>query len=172
MKVKDIEDCSNCPLSNTEYCAGGMTSNPGGTPIEPPCCSWGPEDEIEVEDYESKAIARDKYYDRIYEEKKKLEEKRKLKNKRAREARIYVYIETKEIKKLRKRIEANCRLISLANAVSTVNGMMRIEDSRPSSTKSLLELENKELQNKIKQLKKIKKEKLKELRGKRKNGSN
>ena len=43
--AKDIDDCSNCPLYQND-CAGGWTSGGGGTPIEPPCCSWNGNDEI------------------------------------------------------------------------------------------------------------------------------
>lgn len=43
--AKDIDDCSNCPLYESE-CPGGWTSNGAGNPIEPPCTSWNDDDEI------------------------------------------------------------------------------------------------------------------------------
>lgn len=43
--AKDIDDCSVCPLYEHD-CPGGWTSGGGGTPIEPPCCSWNDDDEI------------------------------------------------------------------------------------------------------------------------------
>lgn len=43
--AKDINDCSACPLHKND-CPGGWTSGGGGTPIEPPCCSWNDDKEI------------------------------------------------------------------------------------------------------------------------------
>ena len=43
--AKDINSCEECPLYKSE-CPGGWTSDPGGTPIEPPCCNWNDDDEI------------------------------------------------------------------------------------------------------------------------------
>ena len=45
IKAKDIHDCEDCPLLDDD-CPGGWTSGTGGTPIEPPCCSWNNNDEI------------------------------------------------------------------------------------------------------------------------------
>lgn len=42
--AKDIDDCSNCPLYESE--CHGLTSNGAGNPIEPPCTSWNDDDEI------------------------------------------------------------------------------------------------------------------------------
>lgn len=43
--AKDIDDCSKCPLYESE-CPGGWTSDGSGNPIEPPCTSWNDDDEI------------------------------------------------------------------------------------------------------------------------------
>lgn len=43
--AKDINGCENCPLCGND-CPGGYTSGPGGTPIEPPCCSWSEDTEV------------------------------------------------------------------------------------------------------------------------------
>ena len=43
--AKDIDDCSVCPLYKYD-CAGGWTSDGGGSPIEPPCCSWDEDEEV------------------------------------------------------------------------------------------------------------------------------
>ncbi len=42
--AKDIDDCSNCPLYESE--CHGLTSNGAGNPIEPPCTFWNDDDEI------------------------------------------------------------------------------------------------------------------------------
>lgn len=44
-KASEIEDCAGCPLYGTD-CKGGWTSGAGGTPIEPPCCSWNGDEDI------------------------------------------------------------------------------------------------------------------------------
>lgn len=43
--AKNINDCSDCPLYKND-CPGGWSSGSGGTPIEPPCCSWNDDDKI------------------------------------------------------------------------------------------------------------------------------
>jgi len=65
MKASEINDCEICPLNNTDYCRG-VVSSPGGMPIEPPCTSWNPDDEIDIGDYEADRIAMEEYYYRIY----------------------------------------------------------------------------------------------------------
>ena len=37
--AKDIHGCDECPLYKND-CPGGWTPSGGGTPVEPPCCSW------------------------------------------------------------------------------------------------------------------------------------
>lgn len=44
-KASEIEDCEDCPLYQSD-CPGGWVGGPGGTPIEPPCCSWDGDEEI------------------------------------------------------------------------------------------------------------------------------
>lgn len=43
--AKDIDGCSVCPLYKSD-CSGGWTSDSGGMPVEPPCCSWNDDDKI------------------------------------------------------------------------------------------------------------------------------
>lgn len=45
--AKDIHDCNDCPIYKEE-CSGGWTSDGGGQPIEPPCCSWNDDTEVYV----------------------------------------------------------------------------------------------------------------------------
>lgn len=44
-KASEIEDCSDCPLYQTD-CPGGWKSDGAGNPIEPPCTSWNGDEEI------------------------------------------------------------------------------------------------------------------------------
>ena len=45
MLAKEIKECKDCPLYQYS-CFGNWRSGGGGTPIEPPCCSWEDDDEI------------------------------------------------------------------------------------------------------------------------------
>lgn len=89
IKAKDIHDCDDCPLYKDD-CSGGWTSGCGGTPIEPPCCSWDDEDEIYVGMYNYDDSEYPSEYDLIREkehqrkqqeeiEKRESEEKERLK---------------------------------------------------------------------------------------------
>ncbi len=78
--AKDIDDCSKCPLYESE-CPGGWTSDGAGNPIEPPCTSWNDDDEIWDGMVESQYI--------VWEESEELQRKneRSMKAKRAAETR-------------------------------------------------------------------------------------
>lgn len=43
--AKDIGDCDECPIFCND-CKGSWSSDSNGQPIEPPCCSWKPNDLI------------------------------------------------------------------------------------------------------------------------------
>lgn len=169
MLAKDVNDCSECPLLD-ELCSGGMTSTPGGQPIEPPCVNWDPEEELEdiVNGIESSQLAYEEEIDRKYKEEQKAEKKKEIRNKRAKESRDYTRPETQKINKLYKRIETNNGLQRLARAFSMTNNMMNIKDKQPDKLKAVLEIENDKFRIEIEKLEKIKKIKLKELRNLRK----
>lgn len=78
--AKDIDDCSKCPLYESE-CPGGWTSDGAGNPIEPPCTSWNDDDEIWDGMVESQYIK----WEEAEERKRKYE--RSMKAKRAAETR-------------------------------------------------------------------------------------
>lgn len=81
--AKEIDDCENCPLFH-EDCAGGWTSSPAGTPIEPPCCNWNDDDEIYAGMY-------DRDYDYSERELEWIKEDRIRKEKAEREERKQKY---------------------------------------------------------------------------------
>ncbi len=99
MKARDIEDCDNCPLRE-EHCHGGMTSSPSGAPIEPPCTSWNPDDEIGnvVDEIEASIFEQEERAGREYKQEQELKRKNKIKSERARESRLHVCVENKNIK--------------------------------------------------------------------------
>lgn len=166
MKVSEINGCEDCPLNGE--CTGMKCY--GGAPIEPPCCRWNPEDDLDdvVDSYYGNIIAREREIARKISEEQKENEKKELKKKRQRESKLYVHEENIKIKKLKKCIEGYRRLIGLSNAFSITNKMMRMEDDRPKQAKGYLQNEIDKLYEQINEIEKVKKKKLKELNEKRK----
>lgn len=97
MKAKDIHDCDECPLYENE-CSGGWTSGAGGTPVEPPCCNWGDDDEIYDGMYDYDYSDYPTNYDLMLEEeykRRQQEELEKWKLKEKERLRRLVYSKTK-----------------------------------------------------------------------------
>lgn len=174
MLYKDLEGCEQCPFSINGDCPDGWASSPYGTPMEPPCTCWDDEDDVE-EIYNYCIEARNKY--EIQEHKKYLEEQEKKeknaeKARKAREARSEVWKEQAEIKKLRKIIKANNKILSFtqtfAEAINETNEMFGYSERVEFKEKNHLEIENEKILTRIEELEAIKKEKLKALHKRRK----
>lgn len=74
MKASEIEYCENCPLLKEEIYPGGMTSSQSGTPIDPPCCSFDDDTDLDqwIEDYYDGQMRYEEYiYKKREEEQKK-----------------------------------------------------------------------------------------------------
>lgn len=173
MLYKDLgEDCDNCPLKQNDICSGGWQCY-GGEPIEPPCCSFNDDTDLDkwVDDFFKRQRAWEDAEDRRIQAEQKRKEQNALAQKRRREAKWAVRHETNEIKTLRKRIAANeaaARLASsLAFAFNTTNEMFGYEERVEPKHKSAIEQENEKYRELIVELEAIKKEKLKQLRKQR-----
>ena len=166
MKLGDIEDCAGCPLSDE---CRGMTCY-GGDPIEPPCTSWDPEEEIEdfYDDVQAERLAHEEEIERQWQEEKERKRKNEIKQQRRKESAWHVYAETQKIKSLRKQYESVCYIQGLANAFAMTNEMFGVEDKKPEQVKSKSQLEKERILKEIDNLKAVKKEKLKELAKSRK----
>ena len=169
MKLGDIQDCEQCPLYKEE-CPGGMVSSAAGIPIEPPCTSWDEDQDLDyyMDGFYSSKMVYEDYQENLYITEEIKKEKQKIKNKRARESRLYVYRETKEIRSLKKSYKNLCSIESLANAFSITNEMFNIDDKRPGEVKSITEIKKEEILQRIATLEHIKKQKLRDLRDSRK----
>lgn len=169
MLAKEVTDCSNCPLLES-HCKGGMTSSPGGEPIEPPCVNWEPDTDLDefMDEIEASQIDYEEEIARQYAQEQEAKKKNEIKRQRAKESKQYTRLEVQKINKLYKRIEANNSIQRIAKAFSMTNNIMNIKDKKPEQVKSTLEIENDKFRNEIKKLEKIKKIKLKELRNLRK----
>ena len=127
------ESCDNCPILAAEICPGGWTCY-GGEPIEPPCCSF--DDDTDLNEWVSR------YYDyqnksmEEYDEKRKREGKKKERAKKAavtRNAlRAYCYKEYYELKQAKKELReqkaTEQMAISIAEAFNFANEIFRYEE--------------------------------------------
>lgn len=167
-EMKDIEDCSVCPLYEAELCTGGVISGYGGDPIEPPCCLFN--DDTDLDEYVQESYKyeyfREKREDEQIKKEKEKAEKNKITQKKKRISKNYTLAENIQIKKIKKQIKYNEKLISYAKAVSFTNTFFGYEKKENLEKESSLEKENKELLIKIEELNTIKKNKMKELRKK------
>lgn len=159
---QDLE-CEDCPLYS-DMCRGGMTSNHNGEPVEPPCCNF--DDDTDMEEWAS--IQHKRILDMEEREterhKRQLEKeaRKEVANERRRASMWHVHEETRELKRLRKQIEAiesAHRLKEAFNSASNmINNISREIDDRQKNE----EISN--IENKIKELELRKKQKLKEFR--------
>lgn len=171
-----------CPLRLEGECDGGGKAGYNGFPIEPPCCGWDDDTDID-EQYGVMLRVANQEEERISRE-WKAEQERKAKNEQARkrrnESKWHVWEETREIKTLQKRIRGNVNTIhfqqSFGSAMNFANACIAgrsIDDSEPAYTEYQLGLikENELAMARIEQLKQIKKQKFKELAEKRRKGN-
>ncbi len=174
MLFKDIGDnCKEeCPLYG-EFCSGGMVCY-GGAPVEPPCVVFSDiEDADEL--YDQLSASQRRFEDQE-DRRIRAEERKKALNaekaRKAREARSVTYAETTQIKNLRKRIEKNEKLLSMAKsramAINITNEMFGYKERVNVKADNPIESENKRLLAEIERLEAIRKEKLKRLRESRK----
>lgn len=166
MKAAEIEDCENCPLLKEEICPGGMTSSPSGTPIEPPCCSFDDNTDLDqwIEDYYDSQRRYEEYLDRKYEEEQKKKHKADVARRKRNYLKIYCVSERIEVKRARKRLSAHQAAISLvesmAFAFNTTNEIFGYSERASVNTNADEEL--KKLQNALSEAENRLKEKQKE----------
>ena len=120
MKASEIEDCENCPLLKEEICPGGMTSSPGGIPIEPPCCSFDDDTDLDqwIDDYYDGQRRYEEYLDRKWEEEQEKKRKAEKAKKRRDYLKWYCFDEKMEVKKARKRLSAHQAAVSLGESIA------------------------------------------------------
>lgn len=119
IKYKEImndENCDRCPLMKEEICPGGWRCY-GGNPIEPPCCGF--DDETDLDEWVKDAVERRKryeeYQDKIARKEKEKKEKAKKAAETRREMRFYCRNEIKQLKSCEKQLEAYKASLRLAS---------------------------------------------------------
>ncbi len=108
---KEEESCDNCPLLKAEICTGGYQCY-GGEPVEPPCCGFDDDTDLEewVENHHAMELAyEDAEEKRIRKERQRKERAQKAADTR-REMRDYCFSEILDLKRAQKALRAQKRL--------------------------------------------------------------
>ncbi len=124
------ESCDGCPLLENEICPGGFTHY-GGRPIEPPCCSF--DDNTDLDEWVSDYFERLRWLEaqedaRIQQERKNKERSKKAADTR-RAIRWYCRDEIYALNHARKALKAQKAAehfaSSLAEAINITNGVFQ-----------------------------------------------
>lgn len=127
------EDCDGCPLLENEICPGGFRCY-GGKPIEPPCCYF--KDDTDLDEWVNDYFDRQRRYEeaedkRLQAERKKKDRVRKAADTR-RAMRWYCWDEIQTLKRAQNALEAQKAVerlaSSFAEAVNITNEMFRYKE--------------------------------------------
>ena len=149
-EFSEIEDCESCPIKKAELCGYGSSCY-GGIPIDPPCCFF--EDDTDIDEWIKEAYDRqrryEEYQDKLIREKKAKEQRAKKAADTRQKMRLYCMAEIVEIKTLEKRLKAYEKELSfarsLAFAINHTNEMFRCSErltEKPEAQKTIDELKN------------------------------
>ena len=113
----EIEDCDLCPIKKAELCGGGASCY-GGSPIDPPCCWF--EDDTDLDEWIEERFERRRKLEQIEDERIRKEKAKKEKAKNAAETRsemrFYCRNEIKHLKSCEKQLEAYKASLRLASS--------------------------------------------------------
>ena len=140
-----------CPIKKNELCTGGFSCY-GGSPIEPPCCFF--EDDTDLDEWIEERFERRRKFEQLEDERIRREKAKKEKAKKAyetrREMRFYCRNEINQLKSYEKQLEAyksSLRLASaFAEAVNITNEMFGYSErlkQKPEVQKTIDDLEAK-----------------------------
>ena len=178
IKYKEIMDdgcCDRCPLSQEGICPGGWSCY-GGAPIEPPCCSF--DDETDLDEWVNEYYSSQYRYEEAEDERIRREKAKKERAKKAaktrHEMRFYCQNEISQLKSCEKQLEAYKSILRLAStfaeAFNFTNEMFGYSErlkQKPEVQKTIDDLETK-----IKEAKQKYEAKRKEFYNNRKTGGN
>lgn len=153
--LSDIDDdCTNaltgekCPLLEEGICKGGWTSGYGGVPIEPPCCSMEPDENLTawVSSYYSSLRRYEAIEDARIKAEKIKKQKAEIAKKRRHLVESYCYSELSLVKSLKKKIKVEEAAISNAelrvSAFNAANEFFRYSERLTVKPEAYLHLEN------------------------------
>ncbi len=132
-EFREQEDCSECPLLEAELCSGGFCCY-GGEPIEPPCCSFDDDTDLDkwVENHLIQQLKWEEQEDRRIREEKKKKERAKKASDTRRAMRWYCRDEISDLKRAQNLLRAQKATehfaSSFVQAVNITNEMFRYEE--------------------------------------------
>lgn len=149
-ELAEKESCDECPLLENEICPGGVRCY-GGAPIEPPCCCF--EYDTDLDEWVNDYFERQRKWEERESEKLQAERKKKERAKKAadtrRAMRWYCREEIRALKQAQNALEvqkATERLASsLAEAINVTNEMFRYDERvsvRPEISAAVKRLES------------------------------
>lgn len=117
----EIEDCEQCPIKQEGICKGGWTSSPSGMPIEPPCCSFDDDTDLDdwIDGYYDYQRREEDRIDREIQEREEKAKKNDVAKRRRRYLNSYCIHERLEVKRLKKAIRSVESIIDFANNIAT-----------------------------------------------------
>lgn len=137
MIYKDLkEDCEECPIYKEMICPGGWKAGYGGVPIEPPCCSFEEDTDLDewVNSYYSQMRLEEEERDALLAKRKEKERRNKIKNDKRNYLKSHCYVEYFEVKRLKKAIKSLEKAIDFASsfvsAFNTTNEMFRYNERK------------------------------------------
>lgn len=142
-------ECDDCPLKQEDLCPGGWSASPGGTPIEPPCCSF--DDDTDLEEWVSDAInlqfKMEEAEDRRLQQKKKRQDAAKKAAQTKRQLKLYCHKELYDLKYAKNELLKFERGLefarAFAEAFNVTNEMFRYSErmvEKPENEKELKRL--------------------------------
>lgn len=142
-------ECDDCPLKQEDLCPGGWTASPGGTPIEPPCCSF--DDDTDLEEWVNSAIdlqfRMEKAENKRLQQKSKRQEAAKKAAETRRAVRWYCRSEISNLTRAKNNLIAFQKSIdfarTFAEAFNTTNEMFRYPErmkEKPENAKAIAQL--------------------------------
>lgn len=132
-ELAELEDCEQCPLYKEEICRGGMSVGPNG-PIEPPCCGFDDDTDLDawVAEYYDRQRRHEEYLDAKYKAEQEKKRKNDIKKRRRNYLKMYCHSEAYDVKHLEKQIRAiesaKSFAESMAFAFNMTNEMFQYEE--------------------------------------------
>ncbi len=166
MTYKEIDGCSQCPLMEEGICPGGWKASPEGEPVEPPCCSFEDDTDIEewIKDYYAARKQHEEYMGRKYKEGLLKKQKLEAAKKKQRYMINYCFKERQAVETARKRLKLHKEAVSegrsLAYAFNVTNEMFGYPERMRQNPETDNEL--KKLEYELDRAEKVLKEKQKE----------
>ena len=145
-EIANLEDCEQCPLLKEEICNSGFTSSPSGTPVEPPCCCFDDDTDLDtwILDYYERQRRFEEYCDRQYRNEQEKRRKADVAKRKREFLKRYCVCELTEVNRIKKHIKSLEKSISFAEslvfAFNVTNEMFRYNERKQVDSKAYEQL--------------------------------